>query len=572
MHEYEDILNNREEIERGYATLTAAREASEELSKKLSQLRGIDEKISKMDNELTAERTRLESEHDGAGRDIDRLKLQIETAQDDELNMLHEQIAELENKTSVRESIQGDIATLKEESAERRANNEHLKGTMNELKERIDTLKEVEGAACPLCGQPLTDDHRSTLLESLQIEGTEQGDSFRANVARMEAIVEEQKDLAEQVEWLSDEIALLPKLQKRAGELAAQSEAAASARTQLSEIEARLAEVELLLTEDTYAPDIRAELETLNAEKAALGYSETEHEEQREALNSFREYERLNAELTSAEKTLPVLQKSQQGLEERKLRLEKAIKASDETLAALESEIAQLEVQVDEFKRRNEETMQKRTAEKAASNRVEVAKQALVALDAARDRLKTYEQRRAAAAEQYGVYDELRTAFGKKGVPAMIIETAIPELEAIANDLLTRMTNGRMALTFSTQREKVSGGSMETLDISIADELGTRSYDLYSGGEAFRINFAIRVALSKLLARRAGAHLETLFIDEGFGTQDADGRDKLIEAINIVKDDFDLILVITHIDDLKDAFPVHINIEKTASGSMVEVR
>jgi exonuclease SbcC len=112
----------------------------------------------------------------------------------------------------------------------------------------------------------------------------------------------------------------------------------------------------------------------------------------------------------------------------------------------------------------------------------------------------------------------------------------------------------------------------ETLDIEIADELGTRGYEMYSGGEAFRINFAIRVALSKMLARRAGAHLRTLFIDEGFGSQDEDGRNKLVEAINIIQADFDMILVITHIEELRDSFPVHVVVEKTQEGSMVSVR
>jgi DNA repair protein SbcC/Rad50 len=135
------------------------------------------------------------------------------------------------------------------------------------------------------------------------------------------------------------------------------------------------------------------------------------------------------------------------------------------------------------------------------------------------------------------------------------------------------MTDGRMNLHFSTQKEKADGeGVIETLDIQIADELGTRSYEMYSGGEAFRINFAIRVALSQLLARRAGAHLRTLFIDEGFGTQDEDGRNKLVEAINAIQHDFELILVITHIDDLRDSFPVHVIVEKTPNGSRISVR
>jgi exonuclease SbcC len=109
---------------------------------------------------------------------------------------------------------------------------------------------------------------------------------------------------------------------------------------------------------------------------------------------------------------------------------------------------------------------------------------------------------------------------------------------------------------------------IETLDVKISDELGTRNLELYSGGEAFRVNFAIRVALSKLLAHRAGARLQTLVVDEGFGTQDAFGRQRLVEAINLVRQDFAKILVITHIDELKDAFPTRIEVEKPTGGQL----
>ena len=153
----------------------------------------------------------------------------------------------------------------------------------------------------------------------------------------------------------------------------------------------------------------------------------------------------------------------------------------------------------------------------------------------------------------------------------MIIEAIIPEIEESANRLLRRMTDGRMQLRFETQRQKVTGGVAETLDIRISDELGTRNYELYSGGESFRINFAIPIALSKLLASRAGGQLRTLFIDEGFGTQDSRGRERLVEAINTIQSDFDRILVITHIEDLKDAFPVRIEVTKEPGGSQVRV-
>jgi exonuclease SbcC len=61
-------------------------------------------------------------------------------------------------------------------------------------------------------------------------------------------------------------------------------------------------------------------------------------------------------------------------------------------------------------------------------------------------------------------------------------------------------------------------------------------------------------------------------IDEGFGTQDAQGRERLVEAINAIQRDFEKLVVITHIDELKDAFPVRIDVWKTTNGSQVAIR
>lgn len=179
------------------------------------------------------------------------------------------------------------------------------------------------------------------------------------------------------------------------------------------------------------------------------------------------------------------------------------------------------------------------------------------------------------------VYETLAEAFGKKGIQAMIIENAIPEIEDEANKLLEKLTEGRMQVRFETQKEtktkvlKESGkkerGIVETLDIIISDEMGERSYEMYSGGETFRVNFAIRLAISKLLTHRAGARLQFLVIDEGFGTQDAAGRARLVEVIDTIKSDFEKILVITHIEELKAEFPTRIEVSKSPTGSIFEV-
>ena len=137
----------------------------------------------------------------------------------------------------------------------------------------------------------------------------------------------------------------------------------------------------------------------------------------------------------------------------------------------------------------------------------------------------------------------------------MVIENVLPELESSANALLGRMSNGRMNVRFETQRLTQKGETSETLEIRISDELGERAYEMYSGGEAFRVNFAVRIALSKLLAHRANAKLQTLFVDEGFGTQDAQGRERLVEAIRAIEPDFERVFVITHIEELEGRLP-----------------
>ena len=163
-------------------------------------------------------------------------------------------------------------------------------------------------------------------------------------------------------------------------------------------------------------------------------------------------------------------------------------------------------------------------------------------------------------------------AFGKDGIQALVIESAIPEIEDEANAILRRLTDNRIQVTIESLRDLKGGGSRETLDVKIADELGERSYELYSGGEAFRTDFALRIALSKVLARRAGTRLRTLIIDEGFGTQDARGLEQLTAAIQQISNDFDKVLVVTHLDEMKDAFPVRIEVTKDlVRGSRFEI-
>jgi exonuclease SbcC len=173
--------------------------------------------------------------------------------------------------------------------------------------------------------------------------------------------------------------------------------------------------------------------------------------------------------------------------------------------------------------------------------------------------------------EDESLYSELAKYFGKRGIQALIIEETLPEIETEANLLLGKMTDGRMALTIETQKDTKKGSTVETLEVKIADELGMRPYENFSGGECYRIDLALRIAISRLLVRRAGAAMPILIIDEGFGTQDSNGIEKLVEAISSIQDDFEKLFVITHLDELKDRFPTQITVSKGTDGSVITI-
>ena len=314
--------------------------------------------------------------------------------------------------------------------------------------------------------------------------------------------------------------------------------------------------------------DNKARLEAFKPELAAADGELAALESELRLLPTLH---RRAAELQAAIEAARVAAKSIAALEQRRLEWQSALDTDQRKQAEIAAQIGAARAGLGDLAAIQAEYDRTRADEARARQQLGAAEQKLAACEAMLKQREVKLAERQQRAAEKGLYEELRLAFGKKGVPAMIIEAAIPEIEDEANALLTRMTSGRMHMRFDTQRETVKGDTVETLEIKIADELGTRPYENYSGGEQFRINFAIRIALSKLLARRAGAQLQTLVIDEGFGALDSTGRDKLVEAINAVQDDFQRILVITHLDELRDAFPVRIEVTKTAQGSQIEV-
>jgi exonuclease SbcC len=569
--EYRALLDQAEEIERGFAAYQDALERERAWGEKLSALAQLRDRRIALETEINQARHELEIRLERAAQQVRMLQSRQITPEilrrhDD----LRAQVAALNELRQQNEEAKQTLGRLALEMTELRAVNQSLKGDMEVLKERIAMLEEAE-ALCPLCRRPLTEPDRLRLLEEMRREGREKGDTYRANAARLKELDTEAKRLEGEVQANEASLRELPRLEQEAAMLAERIRAGQEAERELETAQAERDRVAAILAAEDYAHQARAALEEVRAQEAALGYDAVAHEEARRAVRELQVYAQRREQLAEARTGLEREERELARLVEVRRRWEEQIAADQARQAELEKMAHWLEEQLKEAPALEEKLRRVEEVEALARQRLGAAQQRLAACDELARQKENRLRRRAELARQESLYAELRTAFGIQGIPAMIIEAVVPEIEAEANSLLARMTGGRMHVRLETQKEILSGEVRETLDIRIADEVGERPYENYSGGEQFRINFALRVALSRLLARRAGAQLQTLFIDEGFGSQDAQGRERLVEAIHAIQDEFACILVITHLEELRDAFPARIEVTRTSNGSAVTV-
>ena len=349
---------------------------------------------------------------------------------------------------------------------------------------------------------------------------------------------------------------------------------AVQARDGIEPARSQLAPIRSALETGDFSQGARVQVAKLEAEIGELGYDAARHDEVRERIMDLIGFTKLRQQLdvTLGQIEWDRVQLEQSESAARKLGSEmtelnerrKSLSGDVARLPESQSKKEQSRVSFDDLERRlTGARVQMGIARDAVERCMRMANEA-AELGRSRDEL----------VRERSLYEELSIAFGRNGIQALIIEDALPQIENDANNLLARLTDNRMSLKLQLidgRRIRGSDALSEEMSIDISDEMGTRAYETFSGGEAFRINFALRIALSRLLARRSGAPLPILFIDEGFGSQDAAGQERLIEAIQSIRDDFDKIIVITHVEGIREAFDTRIQVQKTDMGSTFEI-
>jgi exonuclease SbcC len=568
----EKALADKDKVEAGYRELQQARSENQALGEKFEQFSHLRDKIRGLEQEVQARRAVIDARIATLDDKIVTAEATMREADPEAYARAREDAGKLADAQAALEACTADINRLEQDQAGCVSSNTHFMAEMKAMKERQTSLEAIEGAQCPLCGQPLTTEHRLELLAGITEEGTALANTYRANQTRIEEIKAAIKGLQSARQQHEAEVKRLQGSEKQLEKFKDRQQRAEAAEAERDRCHAERDALRADLDAGGYSASLTAEIAALQAERDGLGYDDSSHKDARRRLTEFEKFDLDHQRLMQAEAALPGAQRAFADAQEMQTMRQGEVENEQTALTAAQERARELQALGEEFQKRKLAADDLRRKEQTANNARIIARQELDTLDKQRARRDELTAQQDEQREQRGIYEELAAAFGKNGLPAMLIETAIPEIETDANDLLRRMTGGRMTVRINTQREKVAGGAIETLEFLVADELGERAYETFSGGEAFRVNFALRVSMSQLLARRAGAQLSALFLDEGFGTQDEEGRARLVEAINVVQDRFSLILVITHIEELRDSFPVHLQVSKTDEGSRVIIR
>lgn len=167
--------------------------------------------------------------------------------------------------------------------------------------------------------------------------------------------------------------------------------------------------------------------------------------------------------------------------------------------------------------------------------------------------------------EKHAVFDALgRQHLSANGFERWLLSEALDDLVRRATIRLLELSNGRYSL-------EAVDGSFTVRDHANADE--RRDIRTLSGGEIFLASLSLALALAESIAELAtvdGPRLESIFLDEGFGTLDADTLDTLAVAIEELSASGRLVAVVTHVRDLADRMPVRFEVRKGSVTSTIE--
>lgn len=440
----------------------------------------------------------------------------------------------------------------------------------------------TENPSCPLCEQNLSQARKRFLHKKFQDQAQQLNHRFerlKKSLGSLKVYLHQQHEQLQKIKEVETEhkaIETVTKEQTTLTELLTaltkkQQQLVAEQTASQKELEQHIKTQITLLSENAEYKTLQTSVQKLEQELLTTQSDKTEQQKLKNQLDVITTQLQQCNELAS----LQAVQKERQTTVHTLCYSLKTLTKKTELTKQEQAAFKSIETELQTYKDATE-TLQKKVTSLATTKEFLLQKKGNLQAQAEKrttleKALKKQEQKVNQSGAELHDLQLIAGALGKDGIQALLIEDALPEIEQEANDLLARLTDNQASISIESLRDLKKGGTRETLDINISDASGVRPYELFSGGEAFRIDFALRIAISKLLARRAGTSLQTLIIDEGFGSQDEEGLNRMMDALYTIQDDFEKIIIVSHLPAMKEQFPVHFYIQKDPNGSHVTV-
>ena len=532
-------------IDRELGEAASAREELDRAQQELAPFATLQTELKELErssNEESRRRTLSETAR-ALEEEVGRLRerrAKVETAPAIEIDVaenLKRSRVELEQTLRQFENAQTDWVRDKQEAETKR---QSLRDQLRDVQAQRDQIVELgENGTCPICARPL-ETHFRTVLDVLdtQIETiTVDGKYFRARIEQLAAMPPEVKELDDRRRTIFETVGTLERQSARA-------------QADVKEL--------ATLTRDIAAKDERLAGVARELATIAVAYDAVRHAEVRQLI------ERLTPLAARAAKLAAQLEREARLIEERAAVRHRStvVDARLHDLAVRRDQMTFSEQAFADLRERYEQVAAElRSAELAAVAANSDHTAARVALDAAeqaRADLAKNEARLAELVRDRRLHEELDRAF--TDLRTDLNQELRPEISDLASRYIRELTDGRYS------------------DIELDDQYNVIVLEdaipkpVISGGEEDLANLVLRLAISEMIAERAGQAFSLLILDEVFGSLDETRRHNVVDLLRRLQDRFEQVILITHIESVREGLDrvVTVRYDEESGASRVE--
>jgi len=451
------------------------------------------------------------------------------------LGKLEKEVEELERKYIVHETIEHECMKVAREVSQKIGD---IKGKIKERKDNITTIQNLgKDADCPTCLRPLVESYDATLAKlNSEIEAYE-----KKELKTLDTQLESNRKAHEEAIFTRKKLRVnITKLEN-----------------QQSAIKAKIKEID---RQRRNLNDLKSELNEIEAQIKSVGkitFDQATYDALLAEIKSFEPiYISYEKNLSKTEKILDI--------ETETKTLKERIEKGNEHLTKIKNELAELNFSMPVY----EAVRQKRETSEVQRDNTQVRltqeREALIRVSnnirKNQHRLDMHQKTKAAIKTretQYIQLNELGGVFGR--FKTDILEKVRPTIAGKAGDLFCNIT-----------RNRYEGIEIDdNFNFQILDDGKYYPIERFSGGEIDLANLCLRIGISEAVAQLAGSEKTQGFLgfDEIFGSQDEERRQDIMYALQVLKQQYKQIYIVTHINDVKEEFSEILEIRRTPEGS-----